>query len=241
MRRFNASDLEQLDAQLLAPARTVVSMLAVHTGARGPDVIGLRHDVDDNKDSLATAAKLARWEAERGYRSTYFILHGSSYWRDEHALRAALEEIGAAGHEIGVHANAVAVALRDGGDPAEILHAAIERLRGFGFPVVGVAPHGDPACRRVGFVNDEMFAECARPAMGAPDRVLTLHGRSLTLAPRPLADFGLAYETYRLPHGRYLSDSGGAWNVPPPSVADGLGQLHILQHPDWWAGAFARP
>jgi hypothetical protein len=238
MRSFSARDLAQLDTILLPPARAVVSMQEIHAGARDEDVIGLRHDVDDNPGALQTALKLADWEAARGYRSTYFILHTARYWRDERTLRPALEQIAAAGHELGIHANALTVALRAGGDPAEILHAALERLRGYGFPIVGVAPHGDPACHRAGFVNDELFAECPRPDWGAPDRELTLDGRTVQLQPRPLADFGLRYETYRLPHGRYLSDSGGAWNVPPESVADGPGQLHILQHPDWWSRAF---
>ncbi|HET9470947.1 MAG TPA: hypothetical protein VFO24_07555 [Usitatibacter sp.] len=241
MRSFHARDLAQLDATVLARARAVVAMREIHAGARAADVIGLRHDVDDNPGALATAVKLAGWEAVRGYRSTYFILHGARYWRDERTLRPALEAIAAAGHEIGIHANALALALRAGGDPSEILHAAIERLRGYGFPVVGVAPHGDKACHRAGFVNDELFADCARPQLGAPDRTLTLDGRTVKLAPQPLTDFGLLYETYRLPHGRYLSDSGGAWNVPLQSIADKPGQpgqLHILQHPDWWSQVF---
>lgn len=238
---MNAADLHELD-RLLRSASAVVSMREVHASVRDPDVIGLRHDVDDNHGSFDTALRIAEWEHERGYRSTFFMLHTASYWtRDDFA--DTVGRIAAHGHEIGVHANAVAEALRHGGDPATILRQALDELRGRGFHVVGVAPHGDELCRdrhgHVRFVNDEMFAECARPEMGAPDRILEHDGHTVRLRPKPLAAYGLEYETYRLPRGRYLSDSGGAWNIQPADLADGPGQLHILWHPDWWQEAFA--
>lgn len=233
---MNRRDLDYLDQLILSPAAAVVSMRQVHEGATGDDVVGLRHDVDDNPGSLDTAVKLASWEAERGYRSTYYILHTASYFP---GAQGALEQIAALGHEIGIHANAIAAALTTGEDPAEILRDALGQLRGWGHDIVGVAPHGDEKCRHkdgsIRFVNDEMFAECARPEFGAPDREIA---PGLQLDPKPLADYGLAYETYRLPRGRYLSDSGGHWNVKPATVATGAGQLHVLQHPDWWAHAF---
>lgn len=238
---MRARDLAALDAVILSRARAVVTMREIHAGATGPDVIGLRHDVDDNPGSLETAVELACWEHERGYRSTYFILHTAGYWQAP-GFEQALREIAARGHEIGIHANAIPAALTHGGDPAAILRKAIGELRDLGFDVVGVAPHGDPLCydnaARVRFVNDEIFTECPRPEMGAPDREI-VHGHArLTLRPEPLAAFGLEYETYRLPHGRYLSDSGGRWNMPLTDARDGDGQLHILQHPDWWKEAF---
>jgi hypothetical protein len=237
-------DLDLLDELVLARAKAVVSMLEVYQGARDEDVIGLRHDVDDNSGSLATAVRIAAWEAERGYRATFYILHTAGYWQDESHLRSALDQIAGFGHEIGIHANAIAEALRTGGDPHLILEEAIDHLRSFGHPVLGVAPHGDELCRdaagRVWFVNDEQFVECARPEMGKPDRLLRNGDITLRLDPRPLADFGLEYEAYRLPRIRYLSDSGGHWNVEPAAAASGPGQLHVLWHPDWWAAAFPR-
>jgi hypothetical protein len=240
---MNRHDLDEL-AELLSGARKVVAMVDIHHGERSDDVIGLRHDVDDSAAALATAVKMASWEASRGYRSTYFMLHTAPYWRNERRLRAALEQIAEHGHEIGIHANAVADSLRHGGDPASILTTAIERLRGYGFRVDGVAGHGDALCHQVGFISDEMFTECARPERGAPDRVLSYNGRRLQLQPLPLAHFGLIYETYRqLPTGgRYLSDSGAysgvsKWNIPLKQIAVQPGQLHVLQHPDWWGPA----
>jgi len=234
---MNTHDLERLDALLLAPARAVVTMREVHGGATDADIVGMRHDVDDNKGALQTAVKMARWEAERSYRSTYYVLHTAAYW-DGHGFEDALAEIASHGHEIGVHANAIAEALRYGGDPDDILQCAIDQLRSYGYPVAGVVGHGDPLCRQAGFVNGEMFTECARPEMGEPDRVVTHDGRRLRLAPRPLADFGLAYNAIWLPRGRTLSDSGGAWNVPPETLAGGPGQLHVLQHPDHYVDCF---
>lgn len=230
---FQPPDLEHVGA-LLAEASAVVAMEDIYCGNWSPTAIGMRHDVDDNPGSLETAVKLARWEAERGYRSTFFILHSASYWNDQ--MFEALDAIVSCGHEIGIHASAIATALRDGGDPGEILLSSVEHLRALGYTIRGVAAHGDELCRLCGFVNDEQFAECARPEMGEPDRVISFDGRSLKLAPRPLADFGLLYDTHRLRHGRYLSDSGGSWNEPFPG--SGTGQLHILMHPDWWGEAF---
>ena len=235
---MNTHDLERLDALLLAPARAVVSMRQVHDGATDDDIVGMRHDVDDNPGSLATAVRMAIWEAERGYRSTFYLLHSASYWQDEVTLRRSLEQIAGHGHEVAIHANAIAEALRYGGDPDDILQCAIDQLRSYGHSVTGVVGHGDPLCRQAGFVNDEMFTECARPAMGAPDRFVTYGGRRIRIAPRPLADFGLAYNAIWLPRGRTLSDSGGVWNVLPGTLAGGPGQLHILQHPDHYVGCF---
>lgn len=231
-------DLAELEG-LLSGASAVVAMVDVHRGATGADVIGMRHDVDDNAGALDTAVRIAAWEADRGYRATFFLLHTAGYWqRDD--FPACVAAIAGAGHEIGIHANAIPAALDNCAAPAEILAAALGQLRGLGHKVVGVAPHGDERCYRpdgtILFVNDELFSECGRPELGAPDRELAPGFR---LEPRPLAWFGLEYETYRLPKRRYLSDSGGEWSVPPGSLAGGDGQLHVLWHPDWWAEVFA--
>lgn len=235
---FRASDLEEFDARLLSRADEVVAMREIHFGERDPLVIGLRHDIDN---IFEPCVELARWEAERGYRATYFVLHDSPYWGD--AIRPGLEEIASLGHEIGIHANAIAVALETGESPHAILMGAIEELRSWGFDVRGVVAHGDPLCHKVGFVNDEVFSECARPGMGEPDRVLRHGGVSLKLDPRSLADFGLEYESYRAgPRALYLSDSGGSWNEPFDEMCERFpsidGQLHILMHGCWWTEAF---
>jgi hypothetical protein len=232
---FLADDLAELDEALLSRASGVISMREVYEGNRNPNFIGLRHDMDN---FLRGSVELAEWEAERGYRSTFFVLHDSPYW-DDLALPVALEHIAGLDHEIGLHANGIAEALKGGGDPDEVLFSALERLRGWGHNVFGVVAHGDPLCYEYGFVNDEQFTECARPEMGDPDRWLS---DVVQLRPRPLSDFGLEYESYRLGRALYLSDSGGSWTPDFSEIVEQFptlrGQLHILQHPCWWPAAF---
>lgn len=237
---FRREDLVALEG-CLSSARYVVSMREVYDGKTDDDVIGMRHDVDGNPGALDTALRLSRWEADHGWRSTYFLLHTAPYWRDDLALGSAVEVIAGEGHEIGIHTNALTVALRSLREDADsVLTAALNRLRSYGVEVTGVAAHGDPYCYdsegRLRYVNDEHFVECARPELGESDRWITAGCQRMKLEPRPLAFFGLDYDTHRLPHGRYLSDSGGRWNEPFPG--EGTGQLHVLQHPDWWGRAF---
>lgn len=265
---FQADDLAEMDELLLSRASAVVAMEDVHDGHRDPNSIGLRHDVDAGH-ALDTAVKIAEWEAGRGYRSTYYVLHTSPYWLAKGFLEA-LDSIAKHGHEIGIHSNALAEALRTGRDPDLILDEALSTLRAFGFQIRGVAGHGDPFCNRdrapgeITFANDEHFVECARPQEGKPDRTITRGNISLTLKPRPLADFGLDYEALVTAHAVRgvkpfrISDSGGRWLNPGweetvekwnherkshPAVTwpiQNIGQLHFLWHPDWWQQAFVR-
>lgn len=260
---FLADDLAELDEQFYSRASAVVALQEAHAGNRSPSVIALRHDCDATH-SLATAVKMAEWEADRHYRSTYYILHTSGYWGAP-GFREALDRIACLGHEIGIHADALAEALRVGGDPDVILDKAITELRSYGFPVRGVAGHGNPLCNRdrapgeITFANDEQWLETARPQEGPPDRLITRGKNQLRLRPRPLADFGLDYEALRLslPYPFRCSDSGGKWLNPGfEETATTFGtsrlasevaalsdpatfrQLFLLIHPDWWLEAF---
>ena len=253
---FSRSDLDELDERLLSKASAVVAMQVVHAGNHGMSVIGYRHDCDAGH-SLATAVKMAEWEAERGYRSSYYILHTSPYWGWPE-FRESLERIAVCGHEIGIHADAIAEALLTGRDPDLILDEALERLRSYGFPVRGVAGHGNKLCYpgkrpgEVSFANDEQFEECRRPKEGAADREIVRGQHKIRLRPRPLADFGLDYSALWLSikNPFRLSDSGGHWVDPgwEPSVEKfhdlqsgrrphHVAQMHLLVHPDWWADA----
>jgi hypothetical protein len=235
---FRRDDLRELRLELYEQAEAVVAMREIYAGERDPLVIGLRHDVDN---TLLPCIELAQWESRHAIRATYFVLHDAPYWNDP-TLPATLDEIASHGHEIGIHANAIAVALQTGEHPNLILEAALERLRGWGHVVSGVVAHGDRLCYRAQFVNDEQFVECSRPEMGAPDRELHYGGRTLRLEPTPLADFGLEYESIRLDHALYLSDSGGIWSEDFGRLVERFpspfGQLHVLQHPCWWISAF---
>lgn len=239
---FDAADLAELDARLLSLADRVVPMRDIYKGDTGPRVIGLRHDVDDNPGSFQTALALAEWEFERGYSSTYYLLHTAAYWDEALLYADRFEELG---HEVGIHVNALADALRHGSDPARVLARALHELRATGVRVVGSAAHGDPLCRdtdgHVVFANDEMFTESPRPTLGDPDRILTGKKHRLMLAPMSREVFGLEYDAPWLERGNYLSDSGRRWSQSFDGVVDdfGKGQLHILMHPDWWVEAFA--
>lgn len=260
---FTYAELLAIDECFLSAAERVVAMEDVVAGDRAPNVIGLRHDCDSGQ-SLKTATEMARWEAERGYRATYFMLHTAPYWNYTW-FEAALEDIAMAGHEIGIHVDALGESLVTGEDPDVILARAIERLRGFGYPVRGAVGHGNGICLKYRaehespFANDEQFSECRRPEHGDADRIIARGNVSRQLAPRPLADFGLEYEALRcaLPWSWRFSDSGGGWLAPGfektaerfaqqvdvaelPSASNSPRQLHLLIHPDWWLGAFAR-
>jgi hypothetical protein len=253
---FTRDDLHEL-GQFLATADAVVAMREVYAGNRDPRVIGMRHDVDNHADALATAVALAEWEAIHGWRSTYFLLHTARYWKDGRWRRAA-ETIAALGHEIGLHVDALAQALMHGGDPHELVCEALQELRDAGHVVTGVVGHGNqPVCHVAAFANDEQFVECVRDNMGAPDRELTYEGRTLRIDPHPLSDYGLEYESIGLrmyesadgimrtrPGQVYNTDSGRKWYYPfEQTVADFEaitdGQLHLLIHPDHWHEAFA--
>jgi hypothetical protein len=231
---FLASDLAELE-RLYEQATAVVAMEDIADGLTDAGAIGLRHDVDN---VIAPAVQMAEWEAERGYRSTYFILHTAPYWEHKATLKAALAEIAHCGHEIGFHLNAITKAIETGRDPLEILYYDLGELRDYGYPVRGVVAHGDSACYQHNFVNDELFTESARPSYGTPDRVVG----GVTLRPVSRATFGFDYDPNWLSRAQYLSDSGGRWSQPFERVAETYpfeGQLHILVHPDWWSEAFA--
>lgn len=267
---FGANDLAEIDELLLSRASEVIAMEDVHDGNRDPRAIGLRHDVDASQrvtaHALDTAVRIAEWEAARGYRATFYVLHTASYWE-------------APGFREGVRVDPylvsvvcdllerLAEALRTGRDPDAILDEAIATLRGYGHRVRGVAGHGDAFCNRdaapgeISFANDEQFLQCARPQEGAPDRIITRGRIAHKLAPRPLSDFGLEYEALKCAYGQgmlpfRISDSGGKWLNPGweetvekwnreraehPGLAVAtrdIRQLHFLWHPDWWQQAF---
>jgi hypothetical protein len=235
---FKPDDLAELDERLLNNAIAVVPMSAVHGGQVWNRVIAMRHDVDN---VIEPAVAFAAWEAERGYRSTYYVLHTAPYWRDKRLLRESLEMIVEQGHDLGIHNNSLSVAVATGMDPRQVLASAVGELRDYGFDINSTVAHGDALCYgadgKVRFVNDEMFDGCARSALGEPDR--TVGG--VTLNPVPLSMFGLEFDANWLPRDRYLSDSGGRWSAPFEETAASFpyeGQLHMLIHADWWGEAF---
>lgn len=236
---FQPDDLADLDNMLLDKAVAVCSMRQVFEGQTWRRVVAMRHDVDN---VIEPAVDFARWESERGYRSTYYILHTAPYWSNKTLLRDSLEQISGYGHEIGIHNNALSVAVATGMDPSQVLACAIGELRDYGFDIRSTVAHGDRLCydaqHRIRFVNDEIFTECARPVLGDPNRDVA----GVKLSPVPLSLFDLDFDANWLPRDRYLSDSGGQWSAPFETTASEFpfdGQLHMLIHADWWPQAFA--
>lgn len=234
---FRADDLEALDefygrAEAVLPMWPFVPMRSQE--GKSPGALGLRHDVDDNVGSLDTAMRFAEWEHERGYRSTYYLLHDSHYWPRARAAASYFEHLG---HEVGLHVNGIAEALRQDRPVWDIIEEALVHLR-WGAGISGVVAHGDSLCHVHGFVNDEIWTECPRPDYGDPER--TIAGR-VAIEPRSLREFGLRYDANWLPRAAYLSDSGGRWSTPFDEFADAFpyaGNAHLLVHPDWWGQAF---
>jgi hypothetical protein len=247
-RTFGSNDLDRLE-RLLSRADEVVPIREAY--ARRDDwperFATIRHDMDHD---LENAVRFAEWEASRGIRATYYVLHRDWYWGGPRAEKPsafvlkALERIASLGHEIGLHNNTVSIALATGIDPFAILDADLTALRRAGFDITGSVAHGDPMCHTAGYVNNEIFTECIRPDRWAPDRAIehvdtagTPH--RLQLRQRPMADFGLTHEANFIGHTRYLSDTGGRWSQPFAAVDNIFeregGFLQMLVHPVWWA------
>ena len=251
-RAFGPADLERLDA-ILRQAESVVSvrtLLELPAGQRSPRLVVLRHDTDNDIDN---AVRFAEWEAARGYRASYYVLHTDWYYRDGFAgppsryVLRALERIAHLGHEIGLHNNAITVALRTGRDPVEVLSTELEHLRRHGFDVTGTAAHGDALCRTCGYNNGEVFIEAARPAHGPAGRRIAcedpVSGAALRteLQPVTMASLGLTYEANFIGNRYYLTDSHGRWSRPLDMAAREFERrdavLKFLIHPRWRAFA----
>jgi hypothetical protein len=259
-RAFGPGDLEALDgilrrAAAVVPVRDYMELPAAQ---RSPGLVVLRHDTDSDIDN---SVRFAEWEAGRGFRASYYVLHTDWYYREglagppsRYVLRA-LARIRDLGHEIGLHNNAITVALRTGRDPAEVLAAELGYLRRAGFEVTGTSAHGDALCRAFGYNNGEVFVEAPRPQNGPPSRTIAgsdpVSGRALRcdLRPVPMASLGLTYEANFVQNRYYVTDSHGRWNRPLDVAAEQFERhdalLKFLVHPAWWAFAgeplLARP
>jgi hypothetical protein len=200
---------------------------------------GVRHDVDLRLDA---ALQLGRIEREHGVRTTYYVLHSAPYYSDPELI-PRLRELQALGHEVGLHYDLVTLQVVEGGDPRAYLRAELERLRGAGIDVVGVAAHGAYWAHRLGYKNDYFFRELSTPQEGFP-HVDEVDGTPL--AKGTLAEFGLAYDAAQLEPTHYWSDSrvdaaGRRWHPDRLDVAAlRSGDLAIaLVHPDHWDATLA--
>lgn len=170
----------------------------------------LRHDVDI---SLAKAAEMAALERSLGVTSTYFVLLRTEMYnalsRDN---LAAIEDIRAAGHDIGLHFDCSIYADNDAALDAaarkecDILERAIEA------PISVVSFH--------------------RPAGGLIGRADRVGGRLSAYSARFVKDIG--YVSDSRGEWRY----GQPLDHPAVSARRAL---QLLTHPIWWMGFQAMP
>jgi len=193
--------------------------------------LGLRHDVDTRLDS---ALELARLEAARGIRATYFVLHSAPYYAHDAGFAEALRRLqDEHGHEVGWHSDLAPAALLRGVDPAEYLGRELDWLRRQGLEIRGAAAHGSPEARRLGVHNNYLFAGWDEPQPGFPRRDV-----AWKLGP---AEFGLEYEAYHLDVDLYRSDSsfderGRRWHPDDLDLQllDSAARASVFVHPCHW-------
>lgn len=191
------SYMELIDS-LVARGYRVCDYPAAYPEAR--DLI-LRHDVDFD---LEAAVTLARAEASRGWRSTYFILTRSEFYNpNSPRSRDALRILGDLGHEVGLHFDAalyrddsVVLAGAAGDEAAALSGWAGARVRTFSLhrpnPALLVGDFAVPGLinayaprffREMGYCSDSRGAwRFGRPEGNAAVR----EGRGLQLLTHPI-------------------------------------------------------
>lgn len=239
---MDSTDLSKLE-EVFSRADDVVTLAEVANGDTRRLAIGLRHDVDGNPGAFENAIAMASWEAERGYRSTYYFLHGTYFWNRN--MASGLRQIASLGHEIGYHNNALATARRTNADPFAILETCLAELREWsGEEVTSVSAHGDRDAGFGTFMNYQLWSEATSPYVTEN----FMSPQELGFVPRSMAEFGLEVQGDWIPRPHYLTDSGGTWGAYAKldyihtldEVYEGFPyseQLIILQHPDWWPEA----
>ncbi len=186
-----------------------------------PPRYAIRHDVDHDID---TALLVAEAEANRGYKSTYFLLTPGSYGEETNyygtikdgvithnpqlieKCRCFIE----LGHDIGFHNDVISLALRFRKHPADILKREVDYFSDNGIPLIGTAAHGSPLANQLNYINMEIFEDCFRKKL-VYGRTIEYKGWQVKLNSLKLIDFGFHYEAYSLPKDARISDSGGQW------------------------------
>jgi hypothetical protein len=172
------------------------------TSATGPHVLW-RHDVDY---SMHRAVVLARLEAERGVRATYFVtLHSDLYNMLEPAVHDRVREIAALGHWIGLHFDA---GFQAGGTLDEraawegrVLSEALD------VPVRAVSLHNPSVSGTEAFDAEVLGGMVHAGARSVRDR----------------------YAYVSDSNGYWRFD-----RLPDVISAGAHERLHVLTHPEWW-------
>lgn len=202
----------------------------------------LRVDVDHD---LFGAVMLAKFLYKKAIQGTFFIRHDAEYSRklfssSERSDEAnSLRTIIALGHEIGLHNNYIAQAVRGGGAPIINLEKDLSLLETFGIEIAGTSAHGDRLCHTHNFRNVEIFADRKRWTEQIRHTVI----EDAVGQVKPL-EYGLHYEAYDWFFEHYYCDVGGRFIYkgsgrgtqapPPPEIRNGKDIVCILLHPIWW-------
>ncbi len=251
-RKFNEENYQEL----LQPYIKEYEFLSLGDYVREQDVSGrkimlIRHDIDHDLD---TAVKIAKWEAHRGIRSTFCVLHTAWYYgnlenqryRHTDFLVNSIAEIKEFGHEINFHNNLIALSLRNGLNPAVLLESELEFYDQLGISITGTSTHGDELCRQLNFRNWEIFKDCCDEKFGGPRIVENEIGGKLNrceLGALEMKSFGLEYEAYDIAKDVYHTESGGNMRLREKTFGrrpfgrrenDGSSVCGILTHPIWW-------
>lgn len=197
---------------------------------RSPDrsgpLIVLRHDVDRLPRN---ALDMARLEARRGVRATYYFRVTRSSWNEP-----IIREIADLGHEIGYHYEDWRLANGDPSRAADLFARHLARFRDV-VPVETVAMHGSPFSRES---NLTIWDFRSPEEFGVRDCVLS----------GDWSDFVFFTDTGRTfaPSGVNLRDHLGAARLEPAvtssdSLAEYLGKrraalVHLSAHPERWTG-----
>ena len=196
---FTQTDLEDLEDFLTQPGTS--RYINVARGNSRPGEVALRHDVDH---SIEKAHRFAKWEYDRGFVSTYFILTTADYYLDPN-LGNYLSDMVEWGHEIGFHNDALCY--MDGDVVAAAAYisqekSAIEELIEHHYSLLGIADHGGSP-----HTNGDIWNHYT------PEY------------------FGFEYEAYQLQKtaNTYISDNQGKWRSPLKHA-----QTYMLVHPTWW-------
>jgi len=223
-----------------------------------PNLLALRHDVDHDMD---LAMEMAFWEKEKGFRSTFYLLHTADYWNDPQFIDKALQ-IQDFGHEIGLHVSVLSEWMRGNlNDAYEELKKILDQLRQSELKISGISTHGDPLCYQKQFINywcfaelkpdDPVHAESGLSAEGIAAEnekhrilypmshcLIREDGRDFPLWSIPMEELGLSYETVHVSYDAYYTDSHGKWHrsQDPLHIDFSHGRHQILIHPEHWRG-----
>ncbi len=223
-----------------------------------PNMIALRHDVDHDLD---LALEMGYWESQRGFRSTYYLLHSAGYWEDADFVEKCLQ-LQDFGHEVGLHLNVLSEWINGSVDDISLyLEKLIYPMREAGVHLSGVSTHGDVLCYEKQFINYWCFSElrpsdpvavesdlCAEgiPAKEGQSQIRYPSSHKLIRKDKDIFELwsvsmkklGIVYDAIHVPYDFYYTDSREPWyfSEDPMRYSLDSGRYQILMHPVHWRG-----